>query len=565
MNREDNYWLRRRVTRRRWLGGALTTGAGLAAVATVGCGDDDDTGASTATATGAGTAAATGTAPAASPATQAVKDGDRVRIAFPAEPTTVDPHESTAGTDQLYLTALYNALAHVDEKGGVTPSLAESYDVSPDGMKITVKLRKGVTFHNGDAFTADDVKFSLERVLSKDFKASKVSFAAVDTTAVVDPNTIVFNMKKPDYLFVGTGFGGLYIVPKAYTERVGKDGFLSAPIGTGPYKLKSRTVGTGAVFERFDTHFAGKVAGFKNADLALVPDATARVQMLEVGEKDVIIAIPPEQFARSKTLSGVKVIQQAGSNDTYFAFPLRDDVAGLAPGPTRTLLKDKRVRQALNYAVDRDNIAKKVFSGLATPFSVTVPTQPFHIGKKYEYDAKKAKDLLSAAGANGMAINQYMLAGSRLPGLQPLGAAVASNLRDVGVTVNEINEEFQNWLNRLYADRPPYPDEGMSFSWAGSASGLNITLMEGKWLSTGATSWYANPKVDELLGKNRATANPEERNTYIKQACEILYEDAAGLWMVLIDDAIGIKSSVAADWKHRASYNVLRIMDLFPA
>lgn len=566
----DGYW-RRQASRRRVLQGGGALIAGAAAISAVGCGDDDDSGSKPTTAAASGasaTSAPAGASPAASAAASAaaspaIKDGDKVRIAMPSEPTTADPHDSSAGTDQLYLAPLYNSLYHYDEKGNAVPSLAQSFEVSPDGMRIVLKLRPNVKFHNGDAMTAEDVKYSLERMLSPDFKVSKAPLASVDSGEVVDPNTFAFKMKKPDYVFVGTGFGGVYIVPKAYAEKAGKDGFGKDPVGTGPYKMKSRTIGTGAIFERFEEHFAGKVASFKNADLALVPDATARVQMLQTGEKDLIIAIPPEQFERSKTLSGVKVIQQAGSNDTYFAFPLRDDVAGLAQGPVRTALKDKRVRQAFNYAVDRDSIAKKVFSGLATPFSVTVPTQPFHIGKKYDYDVKKAKDLLAAAGNKDLPVNMYMLAGSRLPGLAPLSAAVASNLRDAGFKVNEVAEEFNNWLNRLYADRPPFPDEGIIFSWAGSANGLNINLTEGKWLSKAITSWYANPQVDDLLGKNRTTANAQERNNLVKQACDILYEDAAGLWMVLIDDAIGFQTKTVANWKHQASYNVLRIQDVY--
>jgi peptide/nickel transport system substrate-binding protein len=286
--------------------------------------------------------------------------------------------------------------------------------------------------------------------------------------------------------------------------------------------------------------------------------------MLQTGEKDAIIAIPPEQFQRAQGLSGVKVVTQAGSNDTYFAFPLKDH-PDLAQGPTRELFKDVRVRQAFNYAVDKDGLAEKVFAGLGTAFSVTVDTQPWHIGKKYEYNPQRARELLSAAGATGMKLNQYMLAGSRLPGLGPLGAAVASNLRDVGVDVTELNEEFENWLNRLYTNRTPYPDEGMVFSWAGSANGLNPVLLEGKWLGASTTSWYDNPQVNTLLAEMRTTPDQEGRFAKIREACDILYEDAAGLWMVLINDAIGIRSSVVADWRHAASYNVLRIQDLYAA
>jgi peptide/nickel transport system substrate-binding protein len=572
MDRDKNYWLRRaeaRVRRRTFLGGVAAGGAGLAALSAVGCGDDDDAPAPTAApaaptqAAGSQPAATQPAAAAASPTAAARKEGDRIRIAIGAEPTTVDPHNLIGGVDNFYLNQMFNALYENDTKGVASPALAASSEVTPDGLQITFKLRPGVTFHDGSAMTADDVLYSFQRAMSDEAKGTKTVFVNVERGEVVDRQTFVYRMKKPDAGFVLGGFGGLRILPKAYAERVGFDGFSNAPVGTGAFTFKARNIGTGATFDRFDNYWAGKAA-FKHAEMKVVPDGTSRLQMLQVGEVDGIAALPPEQLALAKNMSGVKLITQPANIDTYFGFAVKE-YPGTPLTETQKMLGDRRVRQAINYAVDKKAIAEKLYgTELARPYAVTNPDQPWHLGKYYEYDINKAKSLLAEAGAGNMSLTLFGLGGGRLPGLAALNAAVASNIRDSGIRVTETVEEYNAWLSRLRNDTPPFPETGMVFSWASTAGGTEpFSYIDSKWLCSARYGHWCDDVFDDMVAAARAEFDTEKRNALIKKAMSYMYDEAPGLWLVLLDEAYGFRSSVVAGWRPRSgSTPVIRLEDV---
>ncbi|MCC7363825.1 MAG: ABC transporter substrate-binding protein [Dehalococcoidia bacterium] len=565
----SDYWSRvnARLSRRRMLGGATGAIAGGFALAAVGCGDDDDD--DTGDEVTATQTIVSGEAPvqsASATTTRTTKEGERVRVALGSEPTVADPHQSTGGVDNFYLFQLFNQLYEWDNKGASTPALAESYEVTPDGTQITFKIRSGVKFHNGDPLTSKDVAYSFTRLLSPDNKGTKTAFANVDKVETPDDNTFIYKMKKPDAGFILGGFGGLFIVPQAYTESTGADGFGKAPIGTGAYKLKDRTVGTGANFERNDEYFRGK-GGFKTAEMKIVPDGTSRLQMVQVGDVDVMQAVAAEQLRVLRGVSGVKTIIQNSNIDTHYALAIKDYPDVTASEMTK-LIRDKRVRQALNYAVDKKALAENVYtSEMAQPYAVTNPTQPWDIKKSYDFDLKKAKDLLAAAGASNLSLIQYNLGGGRLPGLASLSAAVASNLRDAGVQVDERTEEYNAWLARLRNDTPPFPDGGMIFSWASTAGYPDpFQGVDSKWTCAARYGQYCASEFDTLINQARTMFNPEERTTTLKKAFDLMYDEAPALWLVLLQEAYAIRTGVVANWTPRAGSNpVLRLEDLIPA
>jgi peptide/nickel transport system substrate-binding protein len=233
--------------------------------------------------------------------------------------------------------------------------------------------------------------------------------------------------------------------------------------------------------------------------------------------------------------------------------------------PAFKQFSDKRVRQAINYAVDKKSIAEKVYgTELARPYAVTAPGQPWDIGKKYDFDLKKAKDMLSAAGASNMKMTVYSLGGGRLPGLAPLSAAVASNIRDAGINVQENTDEYNVWLSRLRNDSPPYPDEGMIFSWASTAGYQDpFSGPDSKWLCAARYGWWCDQKFDDLLSKARITFNEAERTATLKEAFNYMFDEAPALWLVLLDEAYGLRTNVVANWRPRTGATpVIRLEDL---
>lgn len=549
----DKAW-KRRSNRRRFLGASASMGVGAAGFAMVGCGnDDDDSGDPSDTPSNGETPSNGG---------GGGGEGDNVRIAIGDEPGTVDPHDMIGGVDNYYLYQIFNALYQYDHQGGLAPSLAESYEASPDGLQITFKVREGVTFHNGDPLTAEDCVYSLERALSDESVGTKTAFENVEGGEVIDDHTFVFNMSSPDTAFILGAFGGLRVVPKAYTEEVGKDEFGRNPVGTGAYKLESRTIGTGARFTRFDDYFRGPAA-FRTAEFSIVPDGTSRLQMFQVGDVDVAAVLPPAQIEVARGVDGGEVIIQPANVDTYFAFGLKE-YPDTPQTETQRLLADVRVRQALNMAVDKTSIGTSIYGELARPYAVTNPDQPFHIDTYYEYDIDQARSLLSEAGADGMPLTQYSLGGGRLPGLDSLSAAVASNLREAGVNVTEQTEEYNAWLSRLRNDTPPFPADGMMFSWASTAAGLNAFWgADSKWYSHSRYGHWENEEFDSIMAEARQTFDEEQRTSLLNEAFTLMFDEAPALWLLLLDDAYGIRTSVVANWSPRSEQNpVIRLEDL---
>src|SRR5215813_2315052 len=207
---------------------------------------------------------------------------------FSLAPTLYEPAE-TPGliTPFLILYALHDALVKPMPGKVMTPSLAESWSVSPDGLVYEFVLRKGPTFHNGDPVTAEDVKFSFERYRGISAKTLKDRVAAIETP---DPRHVRFRLKQPwpDFMtyYATTATGAAWIVPRKYVEKVGEEGFKKAPIGAGPYKFVSFTPGVDLVLEAFDGYWR-KTGHVKRLVFKAVPDAVTRLAMLKRGEVDI--------------------------------------------------------------------------------------------------------------------------------------------------------------------------------------------------------------------------------------------------------------------------------------
>src|SRR5437016_9828939 len=206
-------------------------------------------------------------------------------------PTWFDPAE-TLGiiTPFMVMYAIHDALAKAMPGNPVAPSLAESWQVSPDGRVYDFTLRAGVKFHNGDTLTSEDVKFSFERYRGASAKAIKERVAAVETP---DPLHVRFRLKNPwpDFMtFYTAASGAGWIVPKKYVEKVGDDGFKRAPIGAGPYKFVSFTPGIELVMEAFEGYWR-KPPNVKRLVMKVIPDEATRLAAFTRGEVDVAYSL----------------------------------------------------------------------------------------------------------------------------------------------------------------------------------------------------------------------------------------------------------------------------------
>src|SRR5437879_5223565 len=339
----------------------------------------------------------------------------------------LDPAE-TEGiiTPFMVLYALHDALVKPMPAGPNTPSLAESFTQSKDGLTYDFVIRKGVKFHNGDPVTAEDVKFSFERYRGAGAKLLKERVREVQ---IVDLGRVRFHLKEPwpDFMtFYGTSATGAgWIVPKAYVEKVGDDGFKKAPIGAGPYKFVSFTPGIELVMEANEQYWR-KIPSVKRIVFKVIPEPTTRLAALKGGEVDIVYAINGELAKDLQSTPGMtlKPVYPPGPFWLYFA----DQWDPKSPW------HDERVRRAANLAIDRKTINEALTLGYSKLTNSIIPDSFDFAWKAPEpvYDRTKAKQLLAEAGhPNGFDAGDYYCDSS----WSNLAEAVIDSLQGAGIRV----------------------------------------------------------------------------------------------------------------------------------
>jgi peptide/nickel transport system substrate-binding protein len=307
-------------------------------------------------------------------------------------PSWFDPGEVTGGflTPFWVLYALHDAVVKPMPGNLMTPSLAESWTASKDGLTYDFKLREGLKFHNGDPFTAEDVKFSFQRS-----KVGKVLKDRVRDVEIVSPARVRFHLHEPfpDFMtFYGTlATGAGWIVPKKYVEKVGDDGFKKAPVGLGPYKFVSYTPGVELVMEAFEGHWR-KVPSVKRLVFKVVPDPTTRAAMLKAGEVDVAYMLDTPAAMELKRDPNIRLGFSGAIGVHYLDFFEQWD--------PKSPWHDRRVRLAANHAVDRKALSEAETVGASRPTGSMAPRKfEFTLAlPPYAYDPALAKKLLAEAG-----------------------------------------------------------------------------------------------------------------------------------------------------------------------
>ena len=307
-------------------------------------------------------------------------------------PSWFDPGEVTGGflTPFWVLYAMHDALVKPMPGNLMTPSLAESWTASKDGLTYDFKLREGLKFHNGDPFTAEDVKFSFQRS-----KVGRVLKDRVRDVEIVGPARIRFHLHEPfpDFMtFYGTvATGAGWIVPKKYVEKVGDDGFKKAPVGLGPYKFVSYTPGVELVMEAFEGHWR-KVPAVKRLVFKVVPDPTTRAAMLKAGEVDVAYMLDAPAALELKRDPNIRLGFSGAIGVHYLDFFDQWD--------PKSPWHDRRVRLAANHAVDRKALSEAETLGASRPTGSMAPRKfDFTLAlPPYAYDPALAKKLLAEAG-----------------------------------------------------------------------------------------------------------------------------------------------------------------------
>jgi peptide/nickel transport system substrate-binding protein len=250
---------------------------------------------------------------------QAGSAGDTLTVALAAEATTLDPTESSAGVDFYMIGNLFEQLTRADPQGNLVNWLAESYDIggTPDKPIIDVTLRQGLLFHNNEPVTSADLEFAFH--LQKDPKHARFAFmqSNVDGFEVVDDRRFRLHFKQSDALYVAN-YLTLWAIPKKYYEQVGHDGFVKAPVGTGPWKMVSRTVYEQMQLEAFEGYWnKAHRPTIRNLVIKLIPEDLTRVAAFRTGAVDWIDALPPSMLVEFEKIPGVTTKTLADGNDLF--------------------------------------------------------------------------------------------------------------------------------------------------------------------------------------------------------------------------------------------------------
>jgi peptide/nickel transport system substrate-binding protein len=451
----------------------------------------------------------------------------QIIIAQTADANALDPKYLKGRQTQNVLRLAFDSLYHRDNNMKIVPWLATSYE-NPDELTWRFHLRQGVKFHNGNDLKANDVKFTLGRLVEDDSQFSTRNF--VDKVEVVDDYTVDIVTKEPYAAFM-TRVVLWHMTDEEYFNEVGAEGFASKPIGTGPFKFVEWVKDEQMVFEANRDYWGGSPK-IKTVIFKPIPENATRIAALETGDVDLIDAVPPDYV--DQTPEGVEIVTVPGTRAFYLGLNVN-----MEP------FDDVRVRQAMNYAVDVEAIIESVLNGLARP--IDNPLLPEAFGyiptPVYSYDPEKAKSLLAEAGYP----DGFEMELDTQPPLKEIAEALAGQLSAVGIQAKVNIMETA----ALYAKYEPGFSQTFLTSWGNSeadADGMlskqfysnryrcNLLGPEGE-TGYGNTelgcyyTGYANAEVDEYVEAGARDVDPEKRKEYYAKALKIIVEETPWLFL----------------------------------
>ena len=426
-------------------------------------------------------------------------------------PTWFDPAE-TAGiiTPFMVLYAMHDALVKPMPGKPLAPSLAESWTQSKDGLTYDFLLRKNVRFHNGDAMTAEDVKFSFERYRGASAALLKGKVAKVE---VLDPHRVRFTLKQawPDFLtfYATPATGAAWIVPKKYVEQVGDDGFLRRPVGLGPYKFVSHTPGIELVMEAYEGYWR-KTPSVKRLVFKSVTESTTRLAMLKRGEVDIAYLLEAPQAQEVKRDPNLTLAFSGGIAVFFLDF--------LDQWDPKSPWHDRRVRLAANYAIDRQALSDAETLGASKPagnhvpptFEFALPLEP------YPYDPAMAKKLLAEAGyPNGFDAGDL----HQLPPYFSLGEAIVGYMQAVGIRLRMRPMERGAYFALITSKKAKGLCVCTSSLYGNAASRLSEVIP-----SDGTYAYGGYPDIDALFKQQAGETDRKKREAMLHQIQRLVHE-----------------------------------------
>jgi ABC-type transport system substrate-binding protein len=452
-----------------------------------------------------------------------------ITVALGTDVGSLDPRISFNVPGESQLQTMYETLVGLDPNGRVLPKLAESWEMKENPPQIKFKLRKNVKFHNGEPFTAESVKYTLESIVAPESKSPKKPFLAqIAGVDVVDPYTAIVKMKSfnRDLLRTLTLFP--VMMPAKASKELG-DKMATTIIGTGPYKFVEYRSGEKLVVTA-NPDYWGKKPQLPKITFRIIPEHGTRLVALESGEAMMINNLPIDQIDRLAKSPNIEILAAPTAR-----------VVTLAVRMDRKPLDDVRVRHALNYAINKEELIKTILGGRAQIANSPLPPMCFGADptmKPWPYDPAKAKELLTQAGyPNGFKLKFGTPVGRFLQDKQ-ISEAIAGYLEKVGIKTELDTPEFATYVAETMKKDGKY--DIFLFAWGYQTLDPHWgfgTLYHSRFATRTA---YNNPKVDELLDKARQVADEQDATKIYIEVQKIIWGDASMVWLYYQPDIIGV-------------------------
>jgi peptide/nickel transport system substrate-binding protein len=443
-------------------------------------------------------------------------------------PTWFDPAEMQAViSPMMVLYALHDAMVKPMPGTTQAPSLAEAWQTSEDGLTWEFTIRNGVKFHNGEPVTSDDVKYSFERYRGTSNALIKEKVADIET---LDARHVRFKLKEPwpDFLtFYSSASGAGWIVPKKYVEEVGDEGFKRAPVGAGPYKFVSFNPGIELVLEAFDGYWR-KTPSVKRIVMKVIPDESTRLAALKGGEVDIAYSIRGELAEELERMPGLSIRSVVLQAPNWIYFPEQWD----PKSPWSKL----QVRQAVNLALDRNNMNKALFLGKCDINNSIIPSsfEYYWQPPPAQFDVGKARELMAEAGyPNGFEGGPFWTDSS----YANIGEVSVDYLSQIGIRTRLQPIERAGFA-ASYAGKKY--DKGI-LRGASGAFGNAATRLAAFVVKGGSNVYGSYPDIDELYPKQANEMDPKKREAILHKMQQLVHEKAiyAPIWQLAFLNGVG--------------------------
>ncbi|MEX0286247.1 MAG: ABC transporter substrate-binding protein [Paracoccaceae bacterium] len=453
---------------------------------------------------------------------------DSIIIAMQLEPPHLDPTSAAAqAIDSVVYTNIFEGLTRFMGDGSIVPGLAESWEISADGLEYTFTLRDGVTFHDGSSMDAEDVKFSLDRARAEDStNAQKALYAGIASVDVVDPLTVKLTLSEPNgNMLFNLAWGDAVIVAPESIENI-----KTNPVGTGAYTFANWVQGDRIELARNDAYWGDQPA-LASATFKFISDPTAAFAAVMAEDVDVFAGFPThETLPQFEADPRFQVLIGSTEGETI-----------LSTNNKQPPFDDVRVRQALAHAIDRSAIIDGAMFGYGTPIGTHfAPHHPAYVDLTGQsaYDPEKAKALLAEAGhPDGFATTLHLPPPSYA---RRGGEIIAAQLAQVGIRAEITNVEWAQWLETVFRGK----NYGLTIVSHTEPMDIGIYARPDYYFQ------YDNPVFQELMGTLNTTTDPDKRTELMGRAQQIIADDYVNGYLFQLAAVTVAKAGVQGLWQN---------------